>query len=443
MFVSLNELSANCRGPNVYVSSPADFSAYGQPILYLIVQILLLFGFLLWHDSGNALNLLFRKRYRDEDNEEHYSNEPDVLKEIQRVETSDDGLKVLHLTKAYGNNVAVKDVSFGIKHGEVFALLGPNGAGKSTTVSCVRGDILPSPGSGDILVEGVSMLRKKAAARQLLGNCPQFDAMDQLTVLEHLRFYARIRGVKNVEANVKEVVRGVGLTNFQNRMGAALSGGNKRKLSLGIALMGNPAVMLLDEISSGLDVAAKRILWRTLETVVPGRSIALITHSMEEADRLCRRAGIMAKKMLAVGTVEDLRQKHGNRYHVHILLNSAPQTSSEETERALNWASSFAGAEVENSFHGQLRFSVPAESQSQEEAVQPASAIATLFRKLEDSKKEVGFEYYSVGQTTLDQVFLSIVGKHQVQEEGYATTTTTTTTKEKKNTRSSWWRLKF
>ena len=84
--------------------------------------------------------------------------------------------------------------------------------------------------------------------------------------------------------------------------------------------MGNPAVMLLDEISSGLDVAAKRILWKTLETVVPGRSIALITHSMEEADRLCRRAGIMAQKMLAIGTTEDLRRKHGNRYHVHILL---------------------------------------------------------------------------------------------------------------------------
>ena len=97
----------------------------------------------------------------------------------------------------------------------------------------IRGDLQPSSGSGDILVEDVSMLRKKAAARQLLGNCPQFDAMDQLTVLEHLRFYARIRGVKNVEANVQEIVRGVGLTAFKNRMGNALSGGNKRKLSLG------------------------------------------------------------------------------------------------------------------------------------------------------------------------------------------------------------------
>ena len=97
----------------------------------------------------------------------------------------------------------------------------------------IRGDLQPSSGSGDILVEDVSMLKKKAAARQLLGNCPQFDAMDQLTVLEHLRFYARIRGVKNVEANVQEVIRGVGLTAFKNRMGNALSGGNKRKLSLG------------------------------------------------------------------------------------------------------------------------------------------------------------------------------------------------------------------
>src|SRR5437762_2969599 len=124
--------------------------------------------------------------------------------------------------------------------------------------------------------------------------------MDQMTVLEHLGFYARVRGVSNVTQNVAEVIKAVGLQSFQHRMGAKLSGGNKRKLSLGIALMGNPTVLLLDEPSSGMDAASKRNMWKTLATVVPGRSILLTTHSMEEADALASRAGIMSGRMLAL-----------------------------------------------------------------------------------------------------------------------------------------------
>merc|ERR1711977_756619 len=135
------------------------------------------------------------------------------------------------------------------------------------------------------------------------------DAMDQMTVVEHLQFYARVRGVPDVEHNVREVIRAVGLESFSSRMAAKLSGGNKRKLSLGIALIGNPTVLLLDEPSSGMDAAAKRVMWKTLAAVVPGRSLLLTTHSMEEADALADRAGIMAKRMLAMGTPDGLRHK--------------------------------------------------------------------------------------------------------------------------------------
>lgn len=262
--------------------------------------------------------------------------------------------------------------------------------------------------------------------------------MDQLTVREHIAFYSRVRGVKQVAENTKEVIRAVGLLNFQDRMANSLSGGNKRKLSLAIALISNPGVILLDEPSSGLDVAAKRIMWRTLETIAPGRSIVLTTHSMEEADRLCQRAGIMAKRMLAIGTSDYLRKKHGDRYYVHVLLNSAPHTSIDEAERVRQWVlRTFDGAETDaRAFYGQVRFSVPIRSQEKgdgaaaaqnEDSIRPfpipetagKSGIATLFSTLEDSKEEVGFEYYSVSQTSLDQVFLSIVGKHNVMEENY------------------------
>ncbi|KAL8243907.1 hypothetical protein R6Q59_010165 [Mikania micrantha] len=315
LFVSLNVLSVNCRSRDEYVGSPWAITAYGGPILYLVLQSGLLFALIVWWDSGNKFGNFFRLKRRSPDHEEKRTSEHEVLEEIDRVTTSeDDGLKVLHLSKAYGRNLAVDDATFGVKRGEVFGLLGPNGAGKSTTISVVRGDLKAD--DGDIVIDNLSLRRKRNHARQHLSACPQYDAMDRLTVTEHLQFYARVRGVNNVKHNVREIIRAVGLTRFEHRMAEKLSGGNKRKLSLGIALMGNPTVMLLDEPSSGMDVAAKRVMWRTLEAVVGGRSIVLTTHSMEEADRLCNRAGILATRMLTVGTIDYLKKKHGDRYYV-------------------------------------------------------------------------------------------------------------------------------
>ncbi|KAL9117183.1 MAG: hypothetical protein Q9187_006284, partial [Circinaria calcarea] len=265
LFVSLNIFSIICRDRSV-ASEPNGITIYGGPLLYLIIQAMILFVMLVWWDSGSTLGSLFRRKvFKMDDAEGIDSKNEEISTEIARVDTStDDGLRVLHISKSFGRNKAVQDISFGVKRGEVFALLGPNGAGKSTTISMIRGDIRPSNNGGDIFIENISVIKHRAAARQALGVCPQFDAIDQMTVLEHLRFYARIRGVSKIEHNVHEIIRAVGLGPFQTRMAASLSGGNKRKLSLGIALMGNPRVLLLDEPSSGMDVAAKRVMWKTL-----------------------------------------------------------------------------------------------------------------------------------------------------------------------------------
>lgn len=269
--------------------------------------------------------------------------------------------------------------------------------------------------------------------------------MDQMTVVEHLQFYGRVRGVPDVNHNVREVIRAVGLESFKDRMAAKLSGGNKRKLSLGIALIGNPTVLLLDEPSSGMDAAAKRVMWKTLAAVVPGRSLLLTTHSMEEADALADRAGIMAKRMLAMGTSEGLRSKHGNAYYVHLVMKSAPHTTDEETANLKSWVlSNFPAAEIEDkTYHGQIRFSVPvqpvsenkisrAENSSDDESEKISggrepvqqheidNGIGSIITLLEDRRDELGLEHYSVSPTTLDQVFLTIVQKHNVEEEGYS-----------------------
>jgi ATP-binding cassette, subfamily A (ABC1), member 3 len=442
MFLALNVFSTACSGKEI-ASHPGRILQYGGPIVYLTVQIFALFTLLLWYDSDSIL-LWYTRVCRGPAKIQESVTEADeeITKEWRRVKSSENGLRVLNLTKSFGPVTAVENLTFGIKRGEVFALLGPNGAGKSTTISLIRGDIQPSKNGGSIFVQNIEINRHRAQARTYLGVCPQYDAMDQMTVLEHLRFYARLCGVQEVEHNVITVINAVGLQAFASRMAAQLSGGNKRKLSLGIALIGNPTVLLLDEPSSGMDAAAKRIMWRTLAAVVPGRSLLLTTHSLEEADALADRAGIMAKRMLALGTSDHLRHKHGNAFHIHLVMKSAPHTSDEEISNLKSWIlEKFPGTDIEDkTYHGQIRFSIPVQPNSsskkgekeidvsivtmnedQISGVQSqGDGIGTLITALEDHRDELGLEHYSVSPTTLDQVFLSIVMKHDIEEEGCA-----------------------
>ncbi|KAG5820492.1 hypothetical protein H9Q74_000504 [Fusarium xylarioides] len=435
LFISTNLFSTACDG-NSLTENPSGFLYYGGPILYLILQSLIFFGLLIWLDTGTAgasLRGLLRKGDKAESDEEHVDEDIiDEREKVTRNEGHEHGLRVMHVTKSFRDNIAVDNVTFGIKRGEVFALLGPNGAGKSTTISLVRGDIKPDRNGGDVLVEDISVNKNLGGARANLGVCPQFDAMDQMTVREHLEFYAKIRGVTDIEHNVRAVMQAVRLESFSTRMAHALSGGNKRKLSLGIALMGNPTVVLLDEPSSGLDAASKRVMWRTLEATVPGRSILLTTHSMEEADALAGRAGILARRMLALGTPDNLRHRFGDALHIHLVAKSAPRTTQEEMDRMTNWIrQTLPSADVdEKTYHGQIRFSVRAgqvlaatsgrkeeEITSDREVDLSQSAIGHLVVLLEENKAELGVGHYSVMPTTLDQVFLTIVGQHNVKEE--------------------------
>lgn len=497
LLLTLNEFSLLCEGTTI-APYPGGITVYGGPILYLTLQAIVLFTILLWWDSGykpTLLTTLSQRRKHNNDSTSSSTNankdvdtetigaissdstsptilDPAVSAETHRVESQGppqtDSLRVLHLNKHFGrNNHAVQDMTFGIPRGEVFALLGPNGAGKSTTISLVRGDVRPSGGGGgDILIADLSITAHRAAARQNLGVCPQFDAMDSMTVREHLRFYASARGVPDVNANVEAVLTATGLRRFADRLAHKLSGGNKRKLSLGIALMGNPAVLLLDEPSSGMDAAAKRVMWRTLLGVAaPGRALLITTHSMEEADYLATRVGIMKRRMLALGTGKELGEKWGEGVMVQVVLKSAPNTTEEEMEKVKAWLSTrVQGIEFEKWWakggaHGLLRFRVrkagakagtlvqhnnkaggalvtqdevdrdtstlggsidEASKSTNEASIQTTGTLDTpgLIQLLEAHRDELGLEYYSVSPTTLDEVFLRVVGREEEENTG-------------------------
>ncbi|KAI4699823.1 hypothetical protein J4E81_004851 [Alternaria sp. BMP 2799] len=455
--LSLNSFSVLCDG-NQIPSYPGALTVYGGPILYLIVQIILLFTALVWWDSGYRPAFLNREKSRQQHSEENVDTiPPAVAAEITRAEQSKDSLRALHLHKTFGSNHAVNDITFGIPQGQVFALLGPNGAGKSSTISLIRGDIHPTThinGGGDVLIEDISIISKRAAARGHLGVCPQFDAMDSMTVTEHLYFYARARGVPDPKTSVDAILQATSLGRFHDRLASKLSGGNKRKLSLGIALMGNPSVLLLDEPSSGMDAAAKRVMWRTLLGVAaPGRALLITTHSMEEADKLATRVGIMKRKMLALGTVSDLGQQYGDAWVVQLVLKSAPETTEKEMEAVKQWVQrKIPGVQLDKwgsrgGGHGQLRFKVlkaaspestaspahldnaqdgkvteaevhPINTSSSAASASDLGGIPGLIQLLESNRQELGLEYYSVSPTTLDEVFLRVVGEEEEETIG-------------------------
>lgn len=397
---ALGQFNQNCRGD----ISNGSISLYGAPILYLVIQAVLLMAILVWMDSGNTASALSRLTTR---------KAKTGSDDTEALNANPNGLEVMSLTKKYGSNTVVDDVSFSVPPSTTFALLGPNGAGKSTTISLIRGDIAPSTSNSRISVASISPLTHRAQARANLGVCPQFDATDILTVKEMLSFYAQIRGVPDVARDVATVMAACGITSYADRLSTALSGGTKRKLSLAIALLGNPSVLLLDEPSSGLDAAAKRTLWRTLQAVSKGRAVVLTTHSMEEAEAVCSVVGILSSRMLALGPREVIkRQGGGEAFYVHLEAGSGLATGAQEANNIREFVfTKFPDAVLERDMvAGQIRFQVPSSG---------GLSMSGLFRTLEEGKARLGLSSYSVGRPTLDQVFVNVVEKHGGQEENH------------------------
>lgn len=396
--IGLGQLALLCNG-----HSAGSIYLYGGPILYLILQGIFLFVLLLWWDSSFMIpSLRSHKPSRDPESEDVYSS--DLLAELKRLTSANTDLRVESVSKSFGKNLAVDNVTFGVQSSEIFALLGPNGAGKSTIISMIRGDIKPSTSVSAIDIAGHSILSSPVAARANLGVCPQFDSADVLTVSETLRFFAKTRGVSNIAHNVSTVISACGLEPWAHQLAQKLSGGTKRKLSLAVALVGNPRVLVLDEPSSALDAAAKRNMWRCLQSISKSRAVVLTTHSMEEADALADRIGIVSSRMLAVGEREELKKRAGDAFHIHLVSSSAPNTTPQELQAMKDWiGAEFPEAKVSRETQGgQIRFEVPAEG----------SSLGRLIRLLEAVKGDLGVEFYSVGRATLDEVFENIVRRY-------------------------------
>ena len=219
---------------------------YGSPYLNLILQILFLIAVLAIYEYGSKDFVRRNITHRGTPSRLHYrvedggqSGAPPLESEKNAnatVNTTPAILQVKSISKYFGKTFAVENVSFDIANNETLALLGGNGAGKTTVINMIRGEL--NPNFGDILLDGSSVLQNAQKARLLMGVCPQDDAVDNLTVRQTLRFYATVKGLKNVEGNVDKVLNALNITSYEDLRVAALSGGTKRKLSVAIALLG-------------------------------------------------------------------------------------------------------------------------------------------------------------------------------------------------------------
>ena len=218
-------------------------------------------------------------------------------------------IKTKKLTKRFKEKIAVNELDLEIKQGELFALLGTNGAGKTTTIKMLSGLIMPT--SGNININSMDMKKDIFKIKEILNISPQETAIaPNLTVKENLEFMAGVYEVKDKDKKSNELIKQFKLDEILNKKAKTLSGGWQRKVSIAISLINDPKILFLDEPTLGLDVIARKELWKVINELKGKITIILTTHYMEEAESLSDRIGIMANgNLIEIGTAKELIKK--------------------------------------------------------------------------------------------------------------------------------------
>jgi ABC-2 type transport system ATP-binding protein len=234
-------------------------------------------------------------------------------------------LVVKNINKQYKGGIkANTDISLSIRPGEIMGILGPNGAGKTTLVRQITTELTPTTGS--IRVFGIDVVAEPIRAENVMGIVPQeAELYESLSVKQTLRIFGKLRGLNGKEANrrAEELISDLRLGEHRNVVGMKLSGGLKRRVMVGLAALGNPKLIVMDEPATGLDPQSRRDLWALLrEYKERGATILLTTHYMEEAESLCDRVGIIQNgRLLALDTVPNLKAAHGYEFKITYSTN--------------------------------------------------------------------------------------------------------------------------
>ncbi|ESN90116.1 hypothetical protein HELRODRAFT_91019, partial [Helobdella robusta] len=297
--------------------------------------------------------------------------------------------------------VAVNGVSFGTRRGECFGLLGVNGAGKSTLFKMITGEICPT--SGYAIVDGSSIMSNRSSALRKFGYCPQTEALCPLmNVQEHLFLFARLRGIsfQNIKNVVEWGLRHMGLRNYSKQLPSKLSGGNRRKLQVTLAIIGNPQLICLDEPTTGVDPRARRYVWECISgSSTIDHGVLLTTHSMEESESLCHKLTIMLSgQLVCFGNLQHIKSKFSRGYTINLKMYNL---TAEENKKAATEIDDFIASSFNDAVLTSKNFNVV-----QYQAPIMSSQLGSVFDKLSHGKNKKLFEDFSISQTTLEQVGL-------------------------------------
>eukprot|EP01102_Stenamoeba_stenopodia_P007614 TRINITY_DN2137_c0_g1_i1.p1 TRINITY_DN2137_c0_g1~~TRINITY_DN2137_c0_g1_i1.p1 ORF type:complete len:837 (+),score=142.68 TRINITY_DN2137_c0_g1_i1:235-2745(+) len=340
--------------------------------------------------------------------------DPDVIREdddaIQSPEEAKDLVRVLRLSKTYSKGgifskkeevKALVDFSVKIEKGKLFCLLGHNGAGKTTTFNILTG-LFPCT-SGDATICGHSVINEMDEIRKLMGVCPQHDILwPELTAREHLEIFAELKGITGLkrETVIDELLSNVRLLRVGRNPVGTYSGGMKRRLSVAIASIGDPKVIVMDEPTTGMDPLSRRHVWQLIQRLKQNRIVLLTTHSMEEADVLGDRIGIMAKgRLRCIGNSLYLKNKFGDGFRVN-LQAPIPQMSALKAYVA----STLPTATIHTETGGMITYKV---------GVDVIDQVTEFFQMLENGDPRASFILeWGISNTTLEEVFFTITKKY-------------------------------
>eukprot|EP01029_Cantina_marsupialis_P001326 TRINITY_DN1110_c0_g1_i1.p1 TRINITY_DN1110_c0_g1~~TRINITY_DN1110_c0_g1_i1.p1 ORF type:complete len:1933 (+),score=502.60 TRINITY_DN1110_c0_g1_i1:91-5889(+) len=334
----------------------------------------------------------------------------DLQNERKMARDGDAPIRVMDLTKIYKTKYethkAVDNFNLCVDSDQCLGLLGPNGCGKTTTLNMLTGVLAPT--NGRVWLDGVDALKNRQATTQNLGICPQFDAYwPNLTVTEHLKIFAAVKGVpeKIVKPWILKLLELIQLDgNPQHQRVGTLSGGQRRRLSLAIAMIGNPLSLLLDEPTTGLDPASKRAVWATVHRLRSSakRSIILTTHEMEEVEALCSRVAMLVKgKLQCVGSPLELKRRYADGYQLDVRLRSK-EMFAEFTKFVKSRCST---ARVTFTQGENISFVLPMKEAR-------SSVICRLFSDLQNTmlaQIKLGVVEWNLSQAGLERVFLKTV----------------------------------
>ncbi|XP_070500324.1 phospholipid-transporting ATPase ABCA3-like isoform X2 [Chironomus tepperi] len=316
-------------------------------------------------------------------------------------ESLESNLVLKNLTKLYKGTAAVNQLSLNVKQHECFGLLGINGAGKTTTFKMMTGDELIT--SGDIWIKGKCLKTQLLDAHKFIGYCPQFDnCIPELTGRETLKIFALIRGIKMDQINelVNQMSSELDFKQHLDKQVRAYSGGNRRKLSTALALLGNPELIFLDECTTGVDPQARRQIWNAIKRIRDNHrlssSIVITSHSMDECEALCTRIGIMVDgQFQCLGPVQHLKNKFSKGFVLTVKTGFTDEEMMTNLRELI--VRKFLDVELKRRHNDCLEFHL----------TNVEMKYSEIFMKLEEIKVEMGIEDYKLTQMSLEQVYLN------------------------------------